>query len=347
MLSITHAAIALSAASLTFGLGTDNLTALGLAIIGSQIPDIDTTTSGIGQICFPIANWIEDRFPHRSVTHSLLATAVLSAIALPIGYYFDHLMTAAVLPFAHVVTCFADTFTKKGVQLFYPIQFWAVAGLNPRRRLKTGGNAEYMVLAIATALMIFGLWINNNGGIFQSLGQNLSLSSAVVKTYNENAETNHIYADIQGFWEGDRSSANGRYLILENKGKEFVVTDGEAVYKTGVQIIASKVKTIVGGKSENIVKTLTFNDEYTTKLNQIAEEYPNNLIVVNGKVLVELPDEIEIYSKPNTMKTLFISGRSLTFDNCLMKNAIAALKDQYVDGTIEITIIYPMPKLQL
>ncbi|MGK7893118.1 MAG: hypothetical protein AB4372_05665 [Xenococcus sp. (in: cyanobacteria)] len=39
--------------------------------------------------------------------------------------------------------------TKKGVQLFYPIQFWAVAGSNPRRRLQTGGAGEYWLLAIA------------------------------------------------------------------------------------------------------------------------------------------------------------------------------------------------------
>ncbi len=81
MMAITHAAIAVSAASLTFGLGTNNPVALGLALLGSQLPDLDTTTSTIGQICFPLSNWLEDNFPHRSITHSLLATAVLAAIA--------------------------------------------------------------------------------------------------------------------------------------------------------------------------------------------------------------------------------------------------------------------------
>ena len=345
MLSITHAAIAVGAASLTFGLGTDNLTALGLALLGSQLPDIDTTTSGIGQICFPIANWIEDRFPHRSITHSLLATAVLSAIVLPIGYYFDHLMTAAVLPFAHLVTCFADTFTKKGVQLFYPIEFWAVAGLNPRRRLKSGGNAEYMVLAIATVVMIFGLWINNNGGIFNSLGQNLSLSSAVVKTYNENAETNHIYADIVGFWE-DRSSADGRYLILDNKGKEFIVTDGEGIYKTGAQIITSKVQTVIGGPSDNIIETLSFDDELTTdRLNSLKNKYPKNLIVVNGELTIDIPDSIEKYAKPNTMKTFDVSSNKVSFDNCLLDQVIEVLDGQYAIGSVEVTVIEPVPEV--
>ena len=257
MLSITHAAIAVSAASLTFGLGTNNPVALGLALLGSQLPDLDTTTSTIGQICFPLSNWIEDNFPHRTITHSLLATVTIAAIALPIGYYYNHLITAAALPFGHLVACFSDTFTKKGVQLFYPNQAWAVAGSNPKRRLNTGGAGEFWVLGIAVTLLILGLWINNNGGIFQNLGQNLSLESAVVKTYNENANSNHVYAEIEGFWASDRSSANGRYLILGNQGKEFIVTDGESVYKTGTDIIKSKVKTVIGDESNNIIRELT------------------------------------------------------------------------------------------
>jgi inner membrane protein len=75
MMSITHAAIALSGTSLI--LGTANPLALGLAVIGSQLPDLDTTTSTIGKIFFPVSSWIEDRFPHRSVTHCLLATATI------------------------------------------------------------------------------------------------------------------------------------------------------------------------------------------------------------------------------------------------------------------------------
>ena len=75
-----HCVIAVSAASLTFGIGTDNPLALGLALLGSQLPDLDTTTSTIGQICFPLSNWLEDNFPHRTITHSLLATAVIGAI---------------------------------------------------------------------------------------------------------------------------------------------------------------------------------------------------------------------------------------------------------------------------
>ncbi len=58
MMAITHGAVATAAASLTFGLGTNNPVALGLALLGSQLPDLDTTTSTIGQILFPVSNWL-------------------------------------------------------------------------------------------------------------------------------------------------------------------------------------------------------------------------------------------------------------------------------------------------
>ncbi len=337
-MAITHAAIAVSAASLTFGLGTNNPVALGLALLGSQLPDLDTTTSTIGQILFPVSNWLEDNFPHRSITHSLLATAVLAAIALPIGYHYNHLITAAALPFGHLVACFSDTFTKKGVQLFYPNQAWTVAGSNPHRRLSTGGAGEFWVLAIAVTLLIFSIWINNNGGIFQNLGQNLSLSDAVVKVYNENAETNHVYAEIQGFWESDRSKADGRYLILGNEGKEFIVTDGKGVYETGTEIITSKVKTVIGDKSANIIQTLSFDDEQATpQLNQLKEKYPANLIVVTGEVTIDLPDKINNYD--TNQKRFKLSSNKLIFNNCLLDEVIEVLDGQYAIGSVELTVI--------
>ena len=86
MLAITHAALATAGTSLI--LGTGEPLPLGLAVIGSQLPDLDTTTSTIGKIFFPISSWIEDRFPHRSITHSLLATAAITAVSLLVNHFF-------------------------------------------------------------------------------------------------------------------------------------------------------------------------------------------------------------------------------------------------------------------
>ena len=120
MMALTHAAIAAAGTSLVLGTGEPLI--LGLAILGSQLPDIDTTTSTIGKIFFPISSWIEDRFPHRSITHSLLATVVLTVASIFICSLLGDKSFAVVaaLPIGHLLSCFSDTFTKQGVQLFYP-----------------------------------------------------------------------------------------------------------------------------------------------------------------------------------------------------------------------------------
>lgn len=76
MLAITHAAIAAAGVSLLFS--TADPLVLSLAVLGSQLPDLDTTTSVIGQVLYSVSRWIEDRFPHRSITHSLVATAAIA-----------------------------------------------------------------------------------------------------------------------------------------------------------------------------------------------------------------------------------------------------------------------------
>ncbi len=257
MMAITHCALALSGTSLI--LGTANPLHLGLAILGSQLPDLDTTTSTIGKIFFPLSSWIEDRFPHRSITHSLLATAGIAAVSLLVNHFWllGDIKIALALPLGHLLSCFSDTFTKQGVQLFYPNPAWAISVSNPRRRLKTGGAGELWVLGISIALLVFGIYLANGGGITQKVSQNLGLRDGIVRVYNENAATNNVYAQIKGYWASDRTPADGKYLIIGNEGKEFIVTDGQGVYKTGEQIITSKVTTEVGEAARTEIRNLT------------------------------------------------------------------------------------------
>ena len=173
MLAITHAAIgsatalrAIAAAGTSLILGTGQPLPLGLAILGSQLPDIDTTTSTIGKIFFPISSWIEDRFPHRSITHSLLATGAIAILSLLGGHFLlEQTFALIALPLGHLLACFSDTFTKQAVHLFYPEPVWAISVSNPRRRLKTGGAGELWVLGISIALLTLGIYLANGGGI--------------------------------------------------------------------------------------------------------------------------------------------------------------------------------------
>jgi inner membrane protein len=297
MMALTHGAIALAGTSLI--LGTANPMALGLAVIGSQLPDLDSTNSTIGKIFFPLSSWIEDRFPHRSVTHSLLATAAIAVFSLPIGYLLGDIITASALPLGHLLACFSDTFTKQGVQLFYPDPAWAVSVSNPRRRLKTGGAGELWVLAIATTALVLGIWMASSGGAVSKVGQGLGLRSSALDTYNAIAPTHHVMAEIDGVLAVDSSPADDKYFVIATEGNEFIVQNAKGIYKTGEQLIASRLTTSVGKAAKTTIQTLSFNDTETiASLSQLQTKNPNAAIYLSGTLAVDFPEEIEVQAEP-------------------------------------------------
>jgi inner membrane protein len=339
MMAITHAALATAGVSLI--LSTANPLALGLAVVGSQLPDLDTSTSLIGKVVFPVSHWLEDRFPHRSVTHSLLATAALAAVALPVGYFLGGLKIAAALPLGHLLACFSDTFTKQGVQLFWPEPAWAISVSNPKRRLTTGSPGEYWVLASAVAILVVGCYLAASGGLTQQVSLNLGMRDGLMQVYNQNAATHQVYLEFTGFWAEDRSRADGRYLILGTSGdSEFLVTDGAGVYKTGYHIIPEQMKPVVGESARTEIQTVTFNDqEAVAALQQLQALYPEAQIYLSGAVTVDFPEEVVITLPSRQLETVSLSGATLTLNYHPLELAMLQLRDQYATGTLTARVI--------
>jgi inner membrane protein len=343
MMSITHATIAAAGVSLI--LGTANPATLGLAILGSQLPDIDTTTSAIGQICFPISNWIENRFPHRTITHCLLATAAIAALSLAIGWKLGHVMEALALPLGHLLACFSDTFTKQGVQLFYPYPAWAVSVSNPRRRLKTGGAGELWVLAISLALLIVGVYMATGGGLTQQVSQTLGLKDGMVDLYNQKAGSHQMLAQVTGVWASDRRKADGSYFILGADGSEFIVSNGKGIYRTGQQIIPSRLVVEVGKAATTITRSLIFEDQSPgPTLKALQAAYPGAGIYLTGELDCDSVDLVRIQPAPDQFPTVSKSeSGTLKLMYHPLARAISDLTDQYATGTLTAKIIRPAP----
>jgi len=343
MMAITHSAIAAAGTSLI--LGTANPIPLGLAILGSQLPDIDTTTSAVGQICFPISNWIENRFPHRTVTHCLLATVAIAIISAAVGYKLGYLREAIALPLGHLIACFSDTFTKQGVQLFYPYPAWAVSVSNPRRRLKTGGAGELWVLAIAIALLITGVYLATGGGITQQVSQTLGLKDGMVDIYNQKAAKHHMIADIQGVWASDRRKADGKYVIIAADGTEFIVSNGKGLYRTNQQIIPSRLVVEPGKVAQTLTRSLVLDDQSPiATLQALKQAYPGAAIYLSGELVCDSVDLLKLRPEPDQYLALTkTEGGTIKLSFLLIDQAIAALKEQYATGTLVAKIIRPNP----
>jgi hypothetical protein len=121
-----------------------------------------------------------------------------------------------------------------------------------------------------------------------------------------------------------RTNADGKYLIIGNEGNELIVTDGKGVYKTGEQIITSKVTTSVGEAARTEVRNITFNDESAVApVLELQQAYPNADIYLNGQLTIDFPEEVKIPIEPNQMVTASVMGNSVRFSYCELEKAIA------------------------
>jgi len=337
MMALTHSIIAAAGASLF--LSTANSMHLALAITGSQLPDLDTSTSTIGQIFFPISNWIENRFPHRSVTHSLIATSVLAILSGPLYFYFDW-KTWLCLPLGHLLSCSSDMFTKQGVQLFWPYPTWCISVSNPHKRLQTGGTGEYWVLVIAAAILTFALNLSGSGGLTAFFGNTLGLRSNALEIYQQNSAANHIYAEIAGTFASDSTRADGKYFIIAMDGTEFIVHSKAGIFKSGTNIISDHLTAEIGKSASSSVQSLEFDEEEFA-----VAPISNVSIFINGTLTLDEPDLIKTPSNPKQFETVKLSGEQISFNYCPLEKALVLLKGQIVTGAVEAKIFSPQPEL--
>ena len=334
-MALTHSAIA--AAAVGFSLGTTHPLVMGMAVLGSQLPDLDTSTSLIGQICFPVSRWLEQRFPHRTLTHCFLATVAIGLISFFLWRTGLDWKAAAALPIGHLVSCFADTFTKQGVQLFFPASAWCVFGSNPNRRLTTGGVGEYWVLAGAVALVVLNINLTGSGGIVRVAGQSLGLKSEAIAIYNQSAANHQIWADIKGVYASDRTTANGKYFVIDAVGSDFIILsrDGQP-YQTGQQIIIEKLTIAPGDRSQIQTSTIAFDDE--------EPQIPTmgGLAWVSGEVTIDFPEDLSIPIGPYPVAQL--SGSTLRLSYCPVDLARQLLSGQYAIGNLTLKSISPVPQ---
>ncbi len=341
MMAITHAVASVSIGVLS--LQTTETYPIALLVLGSQLPDVDNTQSYIGRMIWPLARWFEERWPHRSITHSLLASLVLAIVSYPLLQFGWKYWLA--LSIGHFIAICTDTLTPEGVQLFWPSPVWAVCGSNPNARIRTGSKGEIVLLGLLSMLLVSGLWINNGGGFSLWINQIFAVKDSVEQVLIQNSE-NHIYVNIQGFFNSDKKPINQKFWVIEKIGSEFLLADKNGIYKTGENITASRLVPTPGEKSNIQTLGVDFNEEeILPKLQAIATNHPNSLIFISGNLEVDSPEEIKISINPHEFKTITLSGNSLKLESAPLFLAIKLLNYQFAKGSLKARIINPVPKL--
>lgn len=183
------------------------LTALGAALI----PDLDARQSYVGRLIPLVSSWLGNRFGHRTLTHSLMAQAVVLSAAwfiLPQGYFIA-------LAAGWLSHSLADMMTLSGVCWFWPSLSRCVLPGNPRYRMEVMGLGELWFLIV---MAVFGL-------LMMPLAQRAEGTTGLIRSAIGNIESARIDFDadkgrfafmltVRGRDNRSYADISGRYTVI-------------------------------------------------------------------------------------------------------------------------------------
>jgi len=198
---------------------------LAITFVASVLPDCDHTRSPIGKLLFPLAKWLNRRFGHRTITHSIPALIVLTLLVSFVEKtYFGSFRVSIAFCLAYWSHLLFDMCTLQGVPLMYPFKKnpFVLIG-NPDARIRVG---DYRREAIAFS--VFLAW----GVSLYSLGL---LQNGFWTTYNRTFATlHHLHSEFRrstdlllvdyAYLEGTREITGTGYCIEASESKAMLLT---------------------------------------------------------------------------------------------------------------------------
>ncbi|GAX45786.1 membrane-bound metal-dependent hydrolase [Tolypothrix sp. NIES-4075] len=313
MLGITHTAIALTGAVCITG--SVDLSVLLLAGMGSQIPDLDTTKSWIGKALYPLAKFLEERFPHRSATHSIFLSLAIALITLPTLWLYGWQLWIAA-PLGHLLSCFSDCSTKLGCQFFYPINKdnWVI-GLNPRNRIETGKTADYAILATTVCIGAIAFYlITGGGGIGAWATRTLFPTERTAIELLQQEDQKAIAVFVEGTRRVDGTKVSQKFWAIGASGGTLISRSSEGQILRigqGGEVVPKRVNTLPERLAMKIRRQRIEEAEAREWINSLS---PGALIVGN----LEIEDAAEIslpIPAPGVMPVVSKSGIGISLDH--------------------------------
>ncbi len=203
------------------------------------LPDIDLPTSWLGRVFFFISRSLERVFGHRTLTHSLLLTLVITAIiyaAEKATFVYPH--TTSLFLMAYVSHILLDSCTVQGVKMFYPVSSRdCVFPYDPRSpygyRMKSGSRAD-TVLFFIFALLCVPLYFFASSGFERLIRVTQKTPQAALRDYYSLSTSHIVFADIDAVNTLTHERVAGRFeLVGIRDPNTLLFSSGANVYTLG------------------------------------------------------------------------------------------------------------------
>jgi inner membrane protein len=357
MMTLSHLAISgLLTATI---LGSSSPIVIGVGAIAGLLPDVDIGKSPAGRILFPISRFLEKRFPHRSCTHSIVASLFIAAGVYGLAYAgILHIKLAHAILIGYTAGYLADLITKSGIQLFYPASLKCVVPGNRNLRLSTGSNWEYAILIFIIGLFVLTLNINTRGGMAFTFNEILATPRGVQELLTRKGGTHQIIALVEGVRTFDRSRVKESFVVLDQKDAgTFIVHPvdrASELYQVSNrpegdrQIFSERITASIGHRIKTKVQFVRFEDE-EIRLKLVAIDSAKRTlreraeaadIYLTGSIAIEDADELKIEINPQHYPFMVKRGGKLELDRCPLEKLIDISNDQWGTGQLTVKTIY-------
>lgn len=328
-MGITHTTLSVTGVAMITG--SVNPFVLMIAAISSQIPDLDTTKSWIGKAFYVVSSRIESRFPHRSITHSIVISFAIALVTVPLFLlnWIDWTLWIAA-PVGHLISCFADCGTKLGCQFFYPINYdYWVIGLNPNNRVETGKTSDYAILS--TTVLVFCITyylIAGSGGIGAYMTKTFfpNNQTAIEMLRRENQKA--ISIKVEGIRKVDNSMVNETYWAISAAGSNLVARDKAGnVFRVGEggEVIPKKVNLLPDRLPLKIRRQRIQEASAAEWVNSLPEN-----ALITGTLEIEDSTELQLpITPPGEMPTVTKSGNGISLEHASRKD-LKPIEDFYI-----------------
>jgi len=195
----------------------------------SVLPDIDTTKSAIGKICYPVAWVLYRKFGHRTITHSFLFLFFIWALFYALFRFevipnTDLVKIAVFSTIGHFVF---DMITVSAIPLLYPFyKNRCVVPANPNYRFKSGDWRSEMIVIGICGLLVFtmqplfanGFWTTYNRGF------------ATIKHVDRENKNTEYYVVCEYSYILNAETNEGEAIVIDSKTNELILFDRSKVF---------------------------------------------------------------------------------------------------------------------
>jgi inner membrane protein len=274
---------------------------MGICILCSLLPDIDTTRTLIGKSFYPIAKIINRHFGHRTITHSFLFLIFIFTL-LKILFYFnliqssDLIMIGSFAVLSHIIL---DMFTLAGVPFLYPfLRNSCVIPGNPNYRFTVGDWKAELVVTGTCGILAFTMQPLFQNGFWTTYNRSFG---TIKHVHRENNNTDK-YTLCDYDYIDNNMTHHGTAIVIESQVNEITLFDQGEIFVLNTADPKIKVN-YTRPRPSNIPKQYTDIKFFNITLDSLQRIMAGKLITG----LIQSNHNIEYIDKAIKYNTNFIN----------------------------------------